>query len=69
MLQELFRIPVIDMPVYGYGVMLVVGFFCAVSLAMFLARRSGLDGETFLNAALIALVTGIAGARLSHRGA
>src|SRR5215213_1032599 len=66
MLQELFRIPIFDIPVYGYGVMLVIGFFLALSLAKFLAHRSGLDGETFVNAALIALVTGIIGARLSH---
>jgi phosphatidylglycerol:prolipoprotein diacylglycerol transferase len=66
MLQELFRIPILDVPVYGYGVMLVIGFFLALSLAKFLAHRSGLDGETFVNAALIALVTGIIGARLSH---
>jgi phosphatidylglycerol---prolipoprotein diacylglyceryl transferase len=66
MLQELFRIPILNMPVYGYGVMLVLGFFCAVALMRFLAQRSGLDGEVFVNAALIALVTGIIGARLSH---
>ena len=66
MLQELFRIPVLGIPVYGYGVMMVLGFFGGVLLARFLARRSGLDGELFVNAALIALVTGIVGSRLSH---
>lgn len=64
--QELFRIPGLDLPVYGYGVMLVVGFFLAVALAKSLARRSGLDPEVFVNAALIALVSGVIGARLSH---
>ena len=64
--QVLFRIPGLDMPVYGYGVMLVLGFFAGVALAKFLARRTGLDGEVFVNAALIALVTGVLGARLSH---
>ena len=63
---ELFRIPGLDLPVYGYGVMLVVGFFASVALTKFLARRSGLDPEIFVNAALIALVTGVIGARLSH---
>ena len=69
--QILFRIPqflpfIGGMPIYGYGVMLVVGFFAAIGLAKFLARRSGIDPELFANAALIALVAGIAGARLSH---
>ena len=69
--QILFRLPeflpkIGGMPIYGYGVMLVVGFFAAIALAKFLARRSGIDPELFANAALIALVAGIAGARLSH---
>jgi prolipoprotein diacylglyceryltransferase len=66
MWQELFRIPVLNVPIYGYGVMLVLGFLCAMKLAQFLAVRSKLDPELFANAALIALVTGVLGARLSH---
>ena len=66
MLQELFRIPGLDMPVYGYGLMMVVGFLLALELAKFLARRSGFDPEIFVNAGLIALVAGVVGARLSH---
>jgi phosphatidylglycerol:prolipoprotein diacylglycerol transferase len=37
-----------------------------MELAKFLARRSGLNPEVFANAALIALVAGVIGARLSH---
>jgi phosphatidylglycerol:prolipoprotein diacylglycerol transferase len=37
-----------------------------MALAKFLARRSGLDPEIFANAALIALLSGVIGARLSH---
>src|SRR5262245_17612495 len=68
MLQEVFRIPTPwgSIPIFGYGLMMVVGFLCAVQLAKFLARRSGIDPELFVNAALIALVAGVAGARLSH---
>jgi len=76
MLQELFHIPlphflqnlfhVNYLPVYGYGAMLVIGFLCATQLAKYLARRCGLDGETFVNAGLLALITGVIGARFSH---
>src|SRR6476620_9382055 len=66
MLQELFRIPGLDIPIYGYGLMLVIGFLLATELAKFLARRVRLDPELFVNAGLIALVTGVVGARLSH---
>jgi phosphatidylglycerol:prolipoprotein diacylglycerol transferase len=76
MLQELFHIPlphflqnlfhVTYLPVYGYGAMLVIGFLLAAQLAKYLARRCGLDGELFVNAGLLALITGVIGARLSH---
>jgi prolipoprotein diacylglyceryltransferase len=64
--QILFHIPGTSIPVYGYGVMLVVGFIAGMYLAQFLARRSKLDPEIFANAAILALVTGVLGARLSH---
>jgi phosphatidylglycerol:prolipoprotein diacylglycerol transferase len=66
MYPELFRLPIVHWPIYGYGVMLVIGFLLALELAKFLARRAGLDPELFVNAGLIALVAGIVGARLSH---
>src|SRR6266545_3520759 len=68
MLQEIFRIPTPwgAFPIYGYGLMMVIGFLLAVELAKFLARRRGIDPELFVNAALLALITGIIGARLSH---
>src|SRR6476646_6308078 len=63
-----FELPVIghDIVIHGFGLMLVVGFLCAMSLAKYLARRSGLDGEVFANAALLGLFAGVLGARLSH---
>ncbi len=66
MLQELFRIPGLNWPIYGYGVMLVIGFFAAMKLTKFLASHSKIDPEIFATVALIALVSGVAGARLSH---
>jgi phosphatidylglycerol:prolipoprotein diacylglycerol transferase len=54
------------LPLYGYGLMLVIGFLLATELAKYLARKSGLNPELFINAGLIALITGVIGARLSH---
>ena len=66
MLQELFRIPGLNLPVYGYGLMLVLGVFAAVELGRHLANRSGLNGDHFATIGLLALVSGVAGARISH---
>lgn len=68
MKQVIFDIHLGDwhLPVYGYGLMLVIGFLVAAQWVKYLAKRSGLDGEVYVNAALLALVTGIIGARLSH---
>ena len=66
MLQEIFRIPGTNISIHGYGLMLVIAFLLAVQVARFLARRSHIDPEALTNAALIALITGVIGARLSH---
>ncbi|MBA3272699.1 MAG: prolipoprotein diacylglyceryl transferase [Chthoniobacterales bacterium] len=62
----LFDIPFTDIPIYGYGLMMVLGFLASVQLVQFLARRSGLDPEVFVNGGLIALISGVLGARVSH---
>jgi phosphatidylglycerol---prolipoprotein diacylglyceryl transferase len=66
MYPDLFKIPFTNYPVHSFGVMLVLGFMLAMALAKFLARRSTLDPEIFANVALIALLSGVIGARLSH---
>ena len=63
---QLFKIPILNFPVYSYGPMLVIGFLLALELAKFLARRVKLDPEIFVNAGMIALIAGVVGARLSH---
>ena len=66
MYQQLFKIPFLNVPIYGYGLMLVIGFLGAIQLGKALAKRCGLDPELFVNAGLLALVTGVGGARISH---
>ena len=60
MYQEVLRIPMPgslpDLAVPAFGLMMVIGFLAGLALAKFLARRSGLDPELFVNAGLIALI-------------
>ena len=62
----LFHLPVVNVPIYGYGLMMVFAFLGCQWLAARLARQRGLDPEVFVNATLIALVTGVVGSRMSH---
>jgi phosphatidylglycerol:prolipoprotein diacylglycerol transferase len=74
MRQELFRIPIPDwvpflgteLPLFGYGLMLVLGFYAGMQLMRVLARRRGLNPDLFVNVAIVALIFGVIGARLSH---
>lgn len=63
---QLFRVPGTSFTVFSYGPMLVIGFLLALELCKYLARRVKLDPETFVNAGMIALISGVVGARLSH---
>ncbi|MGF1632886.1 MAG: prolipoprotein diacylglyceryl transferase [Phycisphaerae bacterium] len=66
MYRELFTIPVLDLPVFGYGLMLVIGFLTAIELARYLARRVGIDPDVPTNLGILALVSGVAGARIVY---
>lgn len=61
---QLFHI--FGLPIYAYGLMLVLGFLLAIQLAKFLGKKVGINGDILVNAGLIALLAGVVGARLSH---
>jgi phosphatidylglycerol---prolipoprotein diacylglyceryl transferase len=63
MWQYLFRIPVVNVPVPGYGVMLSLAFLASMYLAAWRARREGLDPEFVLDLALWLFLGGLIGAR------
>jgi len=68
MLQEVFRFSLLgyEIPVYGYGLMLVVAFLACVKTGQWLAKGRGIHPDVVVNAAIIALVSGVIGARLCH---
>jgi phosphatidylglycerol---prolipoprotein diacylglyceryl transferase len=66
MFPELFKIPFLNFSVHSYGLMLVIGLLLAMELAKFLARRSGLNPDFFATASVLALVSGLIGARIAY---
>ena len=66
----LFRIPLTipfyghaDIPIYGFGIMLVLAFLSSPALAWWRARREGLDPDVILDMAFWVFVSGLIGAR------
>jgi phosphatidylglycerol:prolipoprotein diacylglycerol transferase len=51
--------------IYGYGLMLVLGFICATYLARWRARRFGESPDVVTTLSLLSLVGGVIGARLA----
>ena len=66
MYPELFKIPFTDLTVKSYGLMIVIGFLVAVSLIRRLSRDITPNSQSITNAALYALIGGVAGARLFY---
>ena len=56
----------IPLRVFGYGLMLVCGFLLAVAVCRWRAKRVGEDPETMTQIGIVALVSGIIGARIAH---
>lgn len=55
-----------EIPVFGYGFCLMVGFVAAISLAAARARRHGVDPNHILDLGMIAVALGVFGARLFY---
>jgi phosphatidylglycerol:prolipoprotein diacylglycerol transferase len=63
--QVLVRIPGLDLPIYGFGMMLFVAFLACSWLASRRAQRAGIAPEHIQDLALWLFVGGILGARLT----
>lgn len=66
MYPVVFRIPLLERDVPGYGLMLMIGFLVAIIWAARRAMRSGANPDVILNCGFIALIGGVVGARAMH---
>lgn len=64
MKQVLFEIPVIGVPIFGYGVMLVVAYFLCTWLAGWMAEKHGGSREAIYDLSFWVFVAGLVGGRL-----
>ncbi|MFH0911385.1 MAG: prolipoprotein diacylglyceryl transferase [Planctomycetota bacterium] len=65
----LFKIPLHvlgwpDLPVFSYGFMVMLGFLAAIALTLRLAKREGIHADRIYDLSLLAIMGGVAGARL-----
>lgn len=64
MRQVLFTIPGVGLPLFGYGLLLFIGFLSAMYTAAWRAKREGLDPEIILDIAIWIMIGGLVGARV-----
>jgi phosphatidylglycerol:prolipoprotein diacylglycerol transferase len=65
MQQVLFRIPGLNWPIFGFGLMLFVAFVLTTAVAMRRAKREGINPEAVQDLALWVFVGGLLGARIT----
>lgn len=66
MMRELLRIPLVNLPIFSYGFLLMLGFMAAILTGRPRAKRAGLNENVVLDLGLLALVCGIVGARIFY---
>lgn len=66
MQQVLFRIPFLDIPIYGFGVMLFVAFIVCSLVSGWRARKDGVDPSYVHDMAVWIFLSGIIGARITY---
>ena len=66
MRQVVFHIPLVNLPIYGYGLMLFLGFVCCTWWATRRAARQGIDPDRITDLAMWVFIGGLVGARLFY---
>ena len=56
----------VPLRIYGYGLMLVLGFLLSILIGQRLARRAGESPDVLANCGILALIAGVAGARAAY---
>ncbi len=68
-LASIFVLPAVGLtklPIFGYGMLVLIGFLCGLWLSRLRAKRIGLDPEILTDMSFWLLVTGATGGRVAH---
>ncbi|MEW6025812.1 MAG: prolipoprotein diacylglyceryl transferase [Planctomycetota bacterium] len=63
---KLIELPFIHLPIYSYGFMVMLGFLTAIFITARRAGRDDISSEDVFDIGLIAMISGIVGARILH---
>lgn len=63
---KLIELPFLHLPIYSYGFMVMLGFLTAIYITSRRADRDNVSGEMIFDIGLIAMISGIIGARILH---
>ncbi|NLK41409.1 MAG: prolipoprotein diacylglyceryl transferase, partial [Planctomycetes bacterium] len=66
MRPELFNIPFVNITVKSYGTLMVIGFLLATLVMRRMMKKAGQNPEWITNAALYALLAGVASSKLFY---
>src|SRR6266850_4654646 len=66
MSPELFRLPILGLPINSYGFMIMIGFLLAAYIAVRRGRPLGVDSDLLLDVGIIGLLAGMLGAKINH---
>ncbi len=67
MQRVLFTIPVAGgLPVFGYGLFLMLGFVAALLIAYWRGKKRGISSDAIIDVAILAIFAGVIGARLAY---
>lgn len=63
---EAFRVPILDRPIYFYGIIIALAFLSAAVYVLRRTKTFGLDSDRVMDVILCAVIFGIVGARLYY---
>ena len=66
MARELFRIPFLGLPIYGYGLMVLIGFLAGYIFVLRAVRQEGIAPERVQDLPVWMVLSGLLGARLFY---